>query len=267
MRYMDDIFLILIINIIKYNINNIIKLLKLNLNAIINNLYPDNIIITTELNPNNIIFLNGIFYKFNNIYGKKLIYIKSYEKEGNLHCFPHFKSNHSLAMKKSIVYGLFYTSIITNSLHNNHLVNIKKIVLYLNRRGYYNYFIRLCNKPSWKNKNKYFENTIYRNQVKSLKKSLKFAEFHDLNSILINNLTQSLNLVNLIDEFHNDNKKINIFFKRLFEDEFDNDLQLNNILKKFETNLPSSITDNYHIMLCTLVNKNIGQILSCNSTY
>ena len=262
-RYFDDLFFILEINMDIIQYNQIQRLLNQFINRI-KTLYPINIKLDDIKCRRHLKYLDlEIFSLLTDDGNNSIIKYRISEKKHNKKIYLNYFSNHTYHMKQSIIISQLYRSCILNSSYDNH--KYFKIKLYnhlIQNRGYNNaYFIRKTKKPKW-NKGDFNLRRMKKKRLYKLEKTIlrQFFNFNNPSNTFI-----KLDYFNFLNKKHEelDNKQIiPIIFKKYSEQLFDKDNKLSYILNETHKLLPEELKRKTKPLICNKIKTKLSRFIN-----
>lgn len=227
--------------------------------------YPKNIILDEIKIAHHLYYLDMEIYSLHNDnYDNFVIHHNLYEKPQNKKNYLHFKSNHTLKMKQSIIISQLYRSAVLNSSSSYHeSFKIKLFNHIIKYRNYTPYIIRKTSKSKW----------IYRNSY--LKKMRKKQLFRLEKALLVQYINIDINFQFIQQHYHqhlikkhyhlNEEKQKIIIFKKYCNILYYNDSKLGKILHGVLEFFPYKVQKSIKPLICNKIKKKISKYIHSNS--
>ena len=264
-RYIDDIYILLAFFTDKFDLNSINLFASKLEDVINNNIYPINIKLISKHGYHNE-FLDIMI----DIIANNNLHTSIYEKPNNKFIYLHYQSNNPLDHKKSIWISSIFRSICINDALWKHKKFIRNMYNRLINRGYHPSVLRIFNKssniPSYKDRNKYLLKSYKKLKIKKYNILIKFLKDNYIEDEYFISNNRLDEIINELNEYES-NKPINeekiIYFKKTYQQLFDNDRRLRKILFDFYDNLNNilPVSNPLRIVLCNKVTSKISAFI------
>ena len=227
-------------------------------------IYEPELSLTVEQSDDHVDFLDiTIFKDFEN----NCLATKTFQKQFATFAYVHFRSNHTLAMKK----GIIFSQLLSYAMHCSRRSDYDsmKIKLYkrMNRRSYSNAFIRICEKPSYNKRLFYIEKIIKNLRIKQIT-AIHFLFQNFEICVLADDILRDehfnlqLNYVftSEVDEYRQKSENTKTIYVKLKHESLFNHFNLNFYLKKMSKMFPSEYEE-LNLVVCNTINRKILSFL------
>eukprot|EP01083_Nonionella_stella_P292342 994306_1 len=268
-RYIDDIRTIVDLDLKQFvnkhgkqDKNLALLFIKRTVVPALNQVYPKNLALDAKFGT------QGIFLDTSSNIQNGRIHTKLYEKPLNKHITLLFTSNNPKNQKSSTIISQLYRSIIINDRKADHNAYRKKLIQRQRNRGYpakvLRHILRKKNIPKYSHRDTYLKKQLFKHKQRYYKTILQYQQhITDYTEWPIGDRAmEEIKLKYKLNDAEDDSQPKQIWFKLSFEQLFDDENEIRQLLNECHRRLPAYFQDEIELNLSVKLPNKVGRYLN-----